>query len=156
MATDLGKISCTPRGAWSASTAYDVLDIVKDGNAAYVAKQTVPVGTPTSDTVHWMKLVSDGSGGGGGAVDSVNGQTGAVNLTANDVNALPITGGELAGNLKGKYGTFTWLMTTAVTEKPSCSKIAVIDDAGWIYYISKSTLVQDVINAIPAAEGGSY
>lgn len=30
-------------------------------------------------------------GGGGGAVESVNGQTGAVTLTASDVSALPDT-----------------------------------------------------------------
>ena len=33
--------------------------------------------------------VMDGTGGGGGSVTSVNGKTGAVNLTASDVGALP-------------------------------------------------------------------
>ena len=36
-------------------------------------------------------------GGGGGAVDSVNGQTGVVVLGATDVGALPITGGTVTG-----------------------------------------------------------
>lgn len=41
-----------------------------------------------------------GSGGsGGGAVDSVNGQTGIVTLDADDVGAFPATGGTLAGKL---------------------------------------------------------
>ncbi|MBQ0949252.1 MULTISPECIES: hypothetical protein [unclassified Streptomyces] len=41
--------------------------------------------------------VGSGGGTGGGAVDSVNGKTGIVNLTADDVNALPETGGTLTG-----------------------------------------------------------
>lgn len=43
--------------------------------------------------------VGSGGGTGGGAVDSVNGQTGIVELDAADVGAFPATGGELAGKL---------------------------------------------------------
>ncbi|MEU0344247.1 hypothetical protein ABZ092_36235 [Streptomyces bobili] len=43
--------------------------------------------------------VGSGGGGTGGAVDSVNGKTGVVSLTADDVNALPTTGGTLTGPL---------------------------------------------------------
>ncbi|QAY15845.1 minor tail protein [Streptomyces phage TinaBelcher] len=43
--------------------------------------------------------VGSGGGGTGGAVDSVNGKTGIVNLTADDVNALPEAGGTLTGPL---------------------------------------------------------
>lgn len=43
--------------------------------------------------------VGSGGGTGGGAVDSVNGQTGIVELDAADVGAFPATGGELAGTL---------------------------------------------------------
>ncbi|AFU62075.1 minor tail protein [Streptomyces phage R4] len=41
--------------------------------------------------------VGSGGGTGGGAVDSVNGKTGIVTLAASDVNALPISGGDLTG-----------------------------------------------------------
>lgn len=41
--------------------------------------------------------VGSGGGTGGGAVDSVNGKTGIVTLTADDVNALPEAGGTLTG-----------------------------------------------------------
>ncbi|QAX95474.1 minor tail protein [Streptomyces phage BartholomewSD] len=41
--------------------------------------------------------VGSGGGGTGGAVDSVNGKTGIVQLTAADVNALPVEGGTLTG-----------------------------------------------------------
>ncbi len=65
-------------------------------------------------------------------VTSVNSKTGAVSLTASDVDALPISGGTLTGNLTGKYITGTWLQTTAATDK--AGRIATIDNDGWIYY----------------------
>src|SRR5699024_1360240 len=49
------------------------------------------------------------AGGGGGAVDSVNGQTGAVTLDASDVSALPDTYTPPAqswGAITGKPATF--------------------------------------------------
>lgn len=42
---------------------------------------------------------------GGGAVSSVNGQTGAVVLGAADVNAVPLAGGTMTGNLTMGTGT---------------------------------------------------
>jgi hypothetical protein len=50
-------------------------------------------------------------GGGGGSVTSVNGLVGAVNLTAADVGALPLTGGALAPGAR--------LETTSVAETDS-------------------------------------
>jgi len=41
------------------------------------------------------------SGGGGGAVDSVNGQTGIVVLDAEDVGAIPLTGTEVGSPITG-------------------------------------------------------
>jgi len=41
------------------------------------------------------------SGGGGGAVDSVNGQTGTVVLDAGDVGAIPLTGTEVGSPITG-------------------------------------------------------
>ena len=89
---------------------------------------------------------------------SGKGITGAVDLAeyAKKSEVVPKSGGTFTGNIEGKYGTFTWLMTTAATTKNNLDSIAVIDPAGWIYKMDKSALVQDVIDAIPAAEGGSY
>ena len=55
---------------------------------------------------------------------------------------------ELHGNLRGRYGTFTWLMTTAATKNNNLTKIAVIDPSGWIYYMDKAQLIQQVVDAI--------
>lgn len=61
----------------------------------YVAKDT-------NKTYRWngTAYVEVGGGSGsGGAVQSVNGKTGAVQLDASDVGAVPTTGGMMTGNL---------------------------------------------------------
>lgn len=57
---------------------------------------------------------------------------------------LPITGGTLTGNLTGKHLAGTWLQTTEATEANSTSKVAVIDDSGWIYYRTLAHLKTDL------------
>lgn len=46
----------------------------------------------TWDGTAWVDFAAGGGGGGTGAVDSVNGQTGVVVLTAADVGAIPVGG----------------------------------------------------------------
>lgn len=58
---------------------------------------------------------------GGGAVDSVNGQTGAVVLTADDVGALPATPGE--------YGSHTIAGKTTFSNTVQCANIAVGEES---------------------------
>lgn len=53
----------------------------------------------------WLQQAS------GSAVWSVNGKTGAVTLTHSDVNALPLSGGELTGGLRGTTATMTGVVT---------------------------------------------
>ena len=62
MVTDLGKISCTPRGEWVNSEEYDVLDIVRYSGAAYISLSKPPAGTLPTNITYWMKLVKDGTG----------------------------------------------------------------------------------------------
>ncbi len=101
-------------------------------------------------------------------VTSVNGKTGAVelgasdvgavpttrtvngkalssniNLSANDVGALPISGGTLTGSLTGQYITGTWLRTTEVSDK--AGDFATIDSDGWIYKRTASEVNDDII-----------
>lgn len=46
-----------------------------------------------------ITALEENGGGGGGAVQSVNGKTGEVELTAEDVGALPSTGGKVGGSV---------------------------------------------------------
>lgn len=79
-------------------------------------------------------------------VTSVNGETGAVNLTAEDVGALSTSGGTLTGNLTGRYLTGTWLQSTAVTNYGSNSYkgICMFDGSGWVYYRTPSQILSDI------------
>ena len=84
----LGKVVCTPKGAWSDATDYAVLDIVTDGGNAYLAKNAVPAGTALTNTSYWIKLVSKGDKGDTGEIVSMSASvtggygTPAVSVTA--------------------------------------------------------------------------
>lgn len=64
---------------------------------------------------------------------------------------LKTSGGTLTGNLTGKHITGTWLQTTAITnsENPA-AKIAIIDNAGWVYYRTPAQILAD-IEAVPTS-----
>lgn len=55
-----GKVRMTPKGTYSSSTAYEILDIVTnaEGSASYIAKQNVPAGTALTNTAYWA-VVAD-------------------------------------------------------------------------------------------------
>lgn len=58
---------------------------------------------------------------------------------------LPLSGGELTGNLTGKYITGTLLQTTAVSKLSNApDRYPVLDPNGWIYYRNKSDMVSDI------------
>lgn len=79
-----------------------------------------------------------------------------ITLTADDVSALPLTGGILTGDLKvgsstiqtNGYITGTWFRTTANTHLGSTpSQIAVLND-GWVYHRTPTEILSD-IGAMP-------
>ena len=66
-------------------------------------------------------------------------------VTAAQVGALPLTGGTLTGNLTGKYIAGTWLQTTqAGHQTTKATKIAVLDESGWVYYRTPAELMSDM------------
>ena len=81
-----GKVRMTPKGTWSSSVAYEVLDLVVDANAekSYLAKQDVPVGTPLTNTTYW-DVTSDVSG----VIESFNTRANQQLMNSqNDVNSM--------------------------------------------------------------------
>jgi hypothetical protein len=58
---------------------------------------------------------------------------------------LSTSGGTLTGNLTGKYIAGTWLRTTGATDFGRApSKIAILDEFGWIYYRTPAELLSDI------------
>ena len=67
------------------------------------------------------------------------------------------TGGILTGNLSGQYITGTWLQTTQATDfGRTPSKIAILDDSGWVYYRTPAEIKSDIgANGYLPTSGGT-
>lgn len=98
----------------SGTTAVDVARLDTDNNLVLGADALPGICLKAAEPTNLFVLVSDGNGGYTKSriytesfpppavtppVTSVNGETGDVELTAEDVSALPISGGEIDGNL---------------------------------------------------------
>lgn len=70
--TNLGKVSVTPKGAWSNSTAYEILDIVSNDGSSYIALKSVPAGTALSNTSYWLMIASKGDKGDTGEINGAS------------------------------------------------------------------------------------
>lgn len=66
-------------------------------------------------------------------------------VTAEQIGALPLTGGTLTGDLTGKHIVGTWLQTTqAGHQTTKATKIAVLDASGLVYYRTPAELMSDM------------
>jgi len=68
-ATQVGRILLLPKGSYSGSATYNMLDWVRDGGAAWVCKVDGTVGIapptyPVTSNANWELLAADGSAGG--------------------------------------------------------------------------------------------
>ena len=91
--TTLGKVSVTPKGAWSNATAYDVLDIVSNSGSSYLAKQNVPAGTALTNTSYWLQIASKGDKGDTATVAVGSTTTGNAGTNASVTNSGTSTDG---------------------------------------------------------------
>ena len=116
--TVLGKVSCVPRGDYSASATYTVLDIAGYQGGSYMALKTVTGVTPSNDGVNWMQLSGPGlpgeqgpqgipgvAAGFGTPTATVDGSTGtpAVEVEASGPDTAKVFAFSFSG-LKGEKG----------------------------------------------------
>lgn len=80
--TVLGKVSCVPRGNYSASATYYALDIVGYQGGSYLAMQEVTGVTPSNDQTNWMQLSVPGLPGGQGPQGEPGAAAGFGTVTA--------------------------------------------------------------------------
>lgn len=58
---------------------------------------------------------------------------------------LPLAGGTMTGNLTGKYIAGTWLQSKEAADLgKASSKVAVLDDSGWVYYRTPAEILSDI------------
>lgn len=58
---------------------------------------------------------------------------------------LPLAGGTMTGNLTGKYIAGTWLQSKEAEDLgKASSKVAVLDDSGWVYYRTPDEILSDI------------
>lgn len=88
--TILGKVRCTPRGAWNIETPYEYLDIVTNAGSSYIALQAVPASTVLNDATYWMIIASKGDKGDVGEVSQqeLDDAVATLTLTQAQVNSL--------------------------------------------------------------------
>ena len=55
--TNLGKVGMLYRGSYVSTATYEMLDVVLNQNALFVALKTVTGTTPSDDGVNWRKMI---------------------------------------------------------------------------------------------------
>ena len=106
----------------------------------------------TSDIDKWN---NPPTGGGGGAVDSVNGKTGAVNLTYSDVGAQ-VAGNYLTSSSLNGYATETWVNNKGYLTSSSLSGYATQTWVGQNYQTKGSYAASSHNHSGVYQPAGSY
>ena len=88
--TDLGKVSCTPRGQYSETGSYEVLDIVGYQGGSFLAMKNAPAGPPTDDRVNWMQLAAQGGEGVPGAAAGFGTVTATADNTSSETPSVNV------------------------------------------------------------------
>lgn len=108
--TVLGKVACVPRGDYSASATYEVLDIVGYEGGAYMALKAVTGIAPSNDGVNWMCLVEKGDTGATGDTGAPGAAAGFGDATAtvDESTGTPSVNVELSGPDTAKVFSFAF------------------------------------------------
>lgn len=108
--TVLGKVSCVPRGDYSASATYTVLDIAGYQGGSYMALKTVTGVTPSNDGINWMQLSGPGLPGEQGEQGEPGAAAGFGQATAtvDETTGTPSVSVELSGPDTAKVFAFAF------------------------------------------------
>lgn len=122
--TQLGKVCLTPKGAFSETMEYEVLDVVRYDGATFIVKQPCKGVTPAEGD-YYMLIVEDGTGGGGSG--GADGEDGGYYIPSVD------------------NGVLRW--TPSKADMPAVESSVILSED----VIGK--IVDDVLSAIPNASG---
>ena len=139
VSTPVGKVMVTPKGAYSTSATYEMLDIITKDGSSYIARQNVPANTPVTNTTYWMLIAEKGDPGASfdgegvtGVVAVANGGTGAssasqalTNLGAAAASHNHSTSNITSGTLPIARGG-----TNATTGAEACNQIGAVKKSG--------------------------
>jgi hypothetical protein len=153
---ETGPTGITPRGAWSAETAYSVNDLVTYGGSVYLRQVAgTTAGTPEDDAANWLLYVQRGVDGTG-SVASVNGRgpdgSGNVALAAADVGAAPLgSDGKVPAACLPSYveDVLEFASRAALPATGEAGKIYIAIDTELQYRWSGSTYIE--ISASPGS-----
>lgn len=108
--TVLGKVSCVPRGDYSAAATYYALDIVGYQGGSYLAMQEVTGVTPSNDQTNWMQLSEPGSPGEQGQQGDPGAAAGfgTVSATVSDTTGTPDVSVQTSGPDTAKNISFSF------------------------------------------------
>lgn len=108
--TVLGKVTCVPRGDYSASATYEVLDIVGYQGGSYMALKAVTGIAPSNDGVNWMQLSGPGLPGETGPQGEPGAAAGFGDATAtvDESTGTPSVSVELSGPDTAKVFAFAF------------------------------------------------
>lgn len=125
-----GDVVLTASDVGALPTSYTPPVTSVNGNTGAVVTHDIPGGGTSGQVLakvdsddyntHWITP----SGGGGGAVDSVNGQTGTVVLTASDVGALPTSYTPPVTSVNSQTGAVTLSIPSKTSD--------LVNDSGFI------------------------
>lgn len=108
--TVLGKVACTPKGEYSASASYMVLDIVSYQGGSYMALKDMTGVTPSNDGVNWMQLAAPGNTGETGEQGDPGAAAGfgTVSATVDETTGTPSVKVETSGPDTAKNFAFSF------------------------------------------------
>jgi len=119
-------------------------------------KITAVIRGESSGCIAWWNLVTVATGGGGGAVDSVNGQTGVVVLTATNIGSSA-TGNVSATNVQAAIADLDGDLTAHITDSSAAHAAAAIGftPTGTVAATDVQAAIAEVASEKLALSGGT-